>query len=173
MKESKPKLLLVLLATAVHLLPMPFGVSPVGATALYAGTYGPRRGFWAVPLLMLFIGNAVFGFYEPLVMGFVYAGFALSAVIGRWLLSSKRSNARLSLAVILGALVFFVVSNFSVWLAGMYPPTLAGLAACYLNGLPYLGQAVVIDGLFACVIFAAHEALARRAANTGPQVITA
>lgn len=173
MKESKLKYLLVALAAVIHLLPLPFGVSPVGATALYAGATGPRRGYWAVPLLLLLVGNTVFGFYEPLVMGFVYLGFALSAVVARCLLASRRTNARLSVAVVSGALVFFVVSNFSVWLAGMYPPTVAGLLACYLNGLPYLGLAVVVDGLFALAIFAMHDLLLRRYTGRRSQVLTA
>ena len=38
---------LIGLATIIHLTPYPFGVSPVGATALYAGAYGPKRLSWS------------------------------------------------------------------------------------------------------------------------------
>jgi hypothetical protein len=44
----------------------------------------------------------------------------------------------------------------------MYPPTLAGLAECYLNGLPYLGQAALADGAFCFVLFGLHALIERR-----------
>lgn len=71
---------LVGLATVVHLLPHPFGVSPVGAVALYAGAYGGKWSSWLVPLVPLTIAALLTGFYDPVVMAFVFAGFALSTL---------------------------------------------------------------------------------------------
>lgn len=173
MNRLKLQPIVVVLATVVHLLPLPFGVSPVGALALYSGACGPRYGFWLTPLLPLLLGNLIFGFYEPLVLVFVYAGFALSALTGRFLLRRKRTHLRKGVAVGAGAVVFFAVSNFAVWLAGMYAPTVSGLYSCYLNGLPYLGQAVIIDGLFVFAMFALHDRLVARRAAIGEKVIPA
>lgn len=158
--------LLLVIATIVHLMPLPFGVSSIGATALYAGAYGPRRGSWAVPLLLLLAGNLVFGFYDLTVMAFVYAGFALSTFAGRWLLGGKRSYKLFCAAVALGATIFFLVSNFAIWLVGMYPPTIAGLVHCYVNGLPYFGQAMLADAAFCFVLFGLHPLLKRRQQTT-------
>ena len=96
----------LVIATLAHLVPHPFGVSSVGATALYAGAFGNRRYSWAVPLIPLFIGAAVFGFYDPIVMAFVFTGFALSTFAGRWLLSRQRSHIRYGAAVGVGACIF-------------------------------------------------------------------
>ena len=92
--------LLLVLVTAVHLIPHSFGVSPIGATALYAGAYGKLRIAWLVPLMPLFIGDVFGGFYDLTVMAFVYAGFALSALIGRLLLAAHRNSRRFALAVV-------------------------------------------------------------------------
>ena len=35
--------LILVLASIAHLVPHPFGVSSIGATALYAGAYGDKR----------------------------------------------------------------------------------------------------------------------------------
>jgi hypothetical protein len=35
--------LILVLASTAHLVPHPFGVSAIGATALYAGAYGDKR----------------------------------------------------------------------------------------------------------------------------------
>ena len=152
---------LLILVTALHLVPHPFGVSPIGATALYASSYSTPRIFWLVPLIPLFIGDLFGGFYVPIVMLFVYAGFAASALIGRMLLAKQRNPRRLGTAVIVAAVVFYFVSNFSMLLAGYYPPTVAGLIACYVNGLPYLGTAMVADAVYCVLLFGGHALIER------------
>ena len=155
--------LLIALVTVLHLIPHPFGVSPVGATALYAGAYASPRFAWAVPLLPLSLAALVFGFYDPVVMLFVFGGFALSTLVGRWLLGRRRSLPRYGTAVAIGATVFFLVSNFSVWLVGMYPSTVAGLVECYVNGLPYLLTAMLADGVYSFMIFGTHKLIEKQA----------
>lgn len=147
---------LVTLATVLHLVPHPFSVSPVGALALYAGAFGSNRLGWLTPMLPMAVAALVFGLYNPLVMLFVFGGFGLSTLAGRWLLRGKRNYTRFGSAVLLGAFTFYLVSNFSVWLTGMYPPTLAGLTACYIAGLPFFLQAIVADAAYCFVLFGLH-----------------
>ena len=69
-------------------------------------------------------------------MFIVYISFALSVAIGRRLAQS-RTVARIGGAVFLGALQFFVVTNFALWAFGdFYPRTFAGLATCFVNAIP-------------------------------------
>lgn len=153
--------LLLTLAALAHLIPHPFGVSPIGATALHAGAFGSRRTAWLVPLVPLSLGLLWRGWYEPVIMLFVFAGFALSTLIGHVLLGPQRNRKRYAFAVAAAATTFFLVSNFSIWLAGMYPPTAAGLLSCYLNGLPYLGTAILADTFYSLVLFGLHAHIAR------------
>lgn len=154
--------LLIVLVTVIHLAPHPFGVSSIGATALYAGAYGPKRYSWVIPMIPLTVAALLFGFYDVTVMAFVYGGFALSTFAGRWFLARKRNYWRYGAAVAVGASIFFLISNFAVWLVGMYPPTWAGLVQCYINGLPYLGQAAIADAAYCFVLFGLHALIERR-----------
>ena len=151
--------LIVAVASAAHLLPHSFGISPVGATAVYGAAYGRSRLFWLAPLVPLLLGNILFGFYEPLVWVFVYGGFALSSLAARLLLRNGRTVRSYSSAIVAGAVVFFLVSNFSVWLAGYYPQNVAGLVACYINGLPYLALALLVDSAYSLVFVSLHQML--------------
>ncbi|MEO0424952.1 MAG: DUF6580 family putative transport protein [Pseudomonadota bacterium] len=151
----------VFIATLIHLLPHPFGMSPIGALALYSGAHGPKPLAWSVPLVPLTIAALITGFYDPRVMICVFGGFCLATFAGRWLLRKQRSFARYGAAVALGAMVFFLLSNFGMWLYGTYPPTLAGLLACYIAGLPFLLQALVADAAYSLVLFGLHEVLER------------
>ncbi len=153
-------LLLVVVGLA-RFVPHAMNVTPIGATALFAGATCPPRIAWLVPLIPLFLGDALIGFYDPIVMLAVYIGFALSALIGYLLLSRKRSFARYASAVASAALVFYAVSNFGIWYAGMYPPTAAGLLTCYLAGLPFLAASLLGDTCYTIVLFGA-QALALR-----------
>jgi hypothetical protein len=155
------KKLLIGLVTVLHMIPHPFGVSPVGAAALYAGAYGSDKSSWAIPLLPLFVAALVFGFYEPVVMVFVFAGFSLSTLAGRCLLRSDRNLSRFGGAVVAGATIFFLVSNLGNWFAFMQPLTLEGLILCYVNGLPFFGQAILADAAYCFVIFGLHNVIER------------
>jgi len=86
----------------------------------------------------------------------------LSVAIGRGLLFRERTLARLGGSVLLSALVFFLVSNFGVWLASpahAYPHTIEGLLLCYLNGLPFLGGTLAGNAFYGALLFGLVEGL--------------
>ena len=64
-----------------------------------------------LPLAALFAGDLLLGLYQ--LMFIVYLSFAASVAIGRWLAHSRKP-ARIGGAVFLGALQFFVVTNFAL-----------------------------------------------------------
>lgn len=158
---------LLALATVIHLIPHPFGVSPVGAMAIYSGACGDRRYAWAIPFLPLLVANLLFGFYDFTVLFFVYLGFALSSIAG-WILTNRRSAARLTAAAATGAFIFYLVSNFSIWLVGMYPQTTAGLVQCYFNGLPYLGAGIVANLVYGALLFGLHALIEKQEPSALP-----
>jgi hypothetical protein len=83
----------------------------------------------------------------------VYASFLLNVLIGTWL-ANRCSISRIGGAVFLGALQFFLVTNFAAWqLFGTYQHTPAGLAACYIAGLPFFGNTLAGDALYATLFF--------------------
>ena len=155
----------IALATLIHLLPHPFGVSSVGAMALYAGAYGNRRTSWLVPLLPLALGLFITGLYEPIVMIFVFVGFSVATLAGRFV---ARNRSMKRFAVTAGAIAFFIISNLAVWWV-YYPTTVAGLMQCYVNGLPYLGQAMLADAAYCFVLFGLHAVIDKRQ----PETVTA
>ena len=162
------KTIVIAAATLIHLLPHPFGVSSVGALALYGGAYGDKRFSWLVPFIPLALGLLITGLYAPVVLVFVFAGYALSTLAGRWFLRQPRSRGQFGLAITTGALIFYVVSNFAIWWVGYDPATLAGLMQCYVNGLPYLGVAALADAVYCFVLFGLHAWLSRREAEPVP-----
>jgi len=157
------RVLVISLATVMHLLPHPFGVSTVGALALYAGAFGRRPAASLVPLVPLALGLLLTGLYEPIILAAVGLGFVLATFAGRGFLARKRGLGRYGGAVVTGAAIFYLVSNLAVWVV-YYPRNLDGLVACFVNGLPYLGQSMLADAAYCFVLFGFHALLERRKA---------
>ena len=53
--------------------------------------------------------------------------------------------------------LFFLLSNFGVWLAGWYPMTGAGLLSCYAYAIPFFGYTVAGDLLFTVLLFGSYQ----------------
>ena len=151
--------LLIALGVVARLVPHPWNFTPIGALGLFAGANCRPRFAWLVPLCALLVAALVTGFYHPTVMVFVYLGFLAGPLIGRWIIAPRRSAGRIGTAVVVSTTVFFVLSNFGVWLGGFYPPTLSGLVECYVNAIPFYGVMLAGDGFYAVILFGGQEML--------------
>jgi len=153
-------LALIVLAAALRVAPHPWNFTPVGAMALFSGAVlRDRRLAFFFPLLPLFLGDIFIGFHK--LMFVVYASFLVNVAIGHWL-RDRRTIARITLATLLGAIQFFIVTNFAVWaLGGFYPRTVAGLATCYVAGVPFFWNTLAGDAFYVALLFGGF-ALAER-----------
>jgi len=59
--------------------------------------------------------------------------------------------SRLS-GALLGALIFYLISNFGVWITGSYGYTIEGLIACYTLAIPFFGYTLVSTIVFSSII---------------------
>jgi hypothetical protein len=144
---------LVVIAAVSRLLPHPENITPIGALALFSGAcFADRRVALAVPLVALFLGDLVTGLHFMIPV--VYGSFALNVLIGRFWLRRRRVLIPIACATLLGAVQFFVVTNFGLWaLGGYYPRTWQGLVTCYVNAIPYLQRTLLGDMTFVVVLF--------------------
>ncbi len=150
--------LLIIMVVVTRLLPHPMGFTPVGALGLFAGAYVMNRRAWLIPLAVLFISDIFIGFYNPIIMLSVYVSFALSAVLGRYVLSKKRSVLRVGGSAVGSATILFVLSNFTLWATGLYYPlTMEGLTLCFVRAIPFYGNSLMGDLLYSAVLFGTYE----------------
>ena len=64
---------------------------------------------------------------------------------------AKNITTRLTGALV-GALIFFVISNFGVWVSGMYGLTIVGLLNCYTLALPFFAYSIISTTIFSLII---------------------
>jgi hypothetical protein len=67
-----------------------------------------------------------------------------------------------SLAVI-SPMIFFLVSNFGVWIAGSYyAKDISGLMECYFNAIPFYASSAISCILFTALFYFIRSALLKR-----------
>ena len=139
-------------AAVMRLVPHPPNFAPIGAMALFSGTYLGRRPLaFAAPLGALLLSDAIIGFYAG--MAFVYTSVALIVLIG-WAVRVRVSPLRVGAAALASSVAFFVVTNFGTWLSsGMYPHDAAGLVACYVAAIPLFQNTVAGDIVYSALLF--------------------
>ncbi|MCU0959310.1 MAG: hypothetical protein MUF48_04335 [Pirellulaceae bacterium] len=143
--------------------------APVAALALVSG-YFFRSAILAlcVPLAVMGISDWFVGGYHWGVMAVVYAVLAFPVLLRSWLrgtfeLRGRRPAQRLvPLAGLIAcglfsSLVFFVVTNFAVWVAfDTYAMSWSGLAHCYAAAVPFFRYTLAGDLFFGLVLFGTY-----------------
>ena len=152
--------LIVFAIAMFRILPHPPNVSPVAAMALFGGAYfSDRRVAFIVPFLALLLSDVLIGLHDTMV--YVYAGFALTVVIGFWI-GQKLNISRIAIAVLVSSGLFFVITNFGAWAtSGLYPMTAEGLLQAYIAAIPFFQNSLLGNMVFATLLFGGFALLQR------------
>ena len=86
-------------------------------------------------------------------MGVIYGTMVLIAALGL-VLRRKKTVPMVAGTVLAASIVFFLVTNFAVWMMGsLYPMTFQGLVTCYVAAIPFFHWTLLGDAFFATVLF--------------------
>lgn len=168
--------LLIAICTIYRIIPYEMRPEWLGAPqlalAVFAGSVIKNRK-WAfvLPLASMLISDVLMqilhsfdpsfyaGFYKGQLIN--YALILSTTVIGFFI--SERKPAQILAGAIAAPFVFFLLSNFQVWLGSgglMRSKTFAGLMQTYIDGIPFLRTSLVGTVLFSGVFFGIKALLA-------------
>lgn len=176
MKPNQKNLLLasvlILLAAGMRVVNAEthlYHLAPVAAIALFSGSVVRNKGIaLLLPLTATLLADLYFQFFTE-ISGFyglsqllTYGALALIVLLGSGL--KKRSPLRIAGFSVAGSLVFFLLSNFGVWLDQLliapglriYPMSLTGLGQCYLMALPFytpMGTSMFVNSFAGDLLF--------------------
>lgn len=173
---------LILNAAFSRILPHPYNFTPIGAMVLFGAAYFSNKYIALfIPLMAMWISDLVLNntvyssFYKGFVFfsdGFywIYICFILIAGLG-FLLLKKVKITNIFGASLSASLLFFIVSNFGVWLGStVYPQNISGLIACYTAGMPFLGNTVMGDLFYSAILFGLFELAKNRLSVLKPGI---
>ncbi|RMG78398.1 MAG: hypothetical protein D6707_09890 [Bacteroidetes bacterium] len=134
--------------------------SPVAAMALFSGFYlKDKKIALLVPFVSMFLTDIILGFHST--MWAVYLSFAIAVGIGAMLPKANVKN--LILASLSSSVIFYLITNFAVWLgSSFYPQNAAGLIECYVAGLPFFNYTLLGDITFTLSVFGLYAWVEKR-----------
>jgi hypothetical protein len=157
--------MLAIFVAASRLLPHWPNFTPVGAFALFVGVYmRDRRWAFALPLAVLFLSDLILGLH-PLIP-VVYASYAVNVLLGQFI-RNWVNPLSVSLAVLLGSLQFFVLTNLASWL--MVGHTTQGLVENFLLAIPFHRNSLAGDIFYSAMFFGAAALIRIYLANKARQ----
>jgi len=129
-----------------------YNFGPLVAISLFSGAVLKNKSYaYLLPLAAYFISDVYLqlvhhnGFYG-ISQFFVYGGMALVVALGSFM--KKISALRVLGFAIGGSMLFWIVSNFGVFVSGYYGPGLQGFVNTYLAAIPFYNKDGVSTGLF-------------------------
>ena len=182
MKLNKSNLLILfilILACALYRVwdSRPMGFAPQIAMALFAGSISKDKRFaFLFPVLSLFISDLLYQFLYSqglsTIKGF-YSGqwqnyllIASITIIGFFI--NKNKIGQIFVGSLAGAVYFFLISNFMVWVGGgwdinnqPYPRSFSGLMLCYTEAMPFFKWSVLSTLLFNGIFFGSFYLLGK------------
>lgn len=139
-------------AIAGRLIPHAPNFTPIAAMALFGGaTLSNKRLAFVLPLIAMFISDLIIGFHST--MWAVYIAFAITVFIGTKI-NGKVNPLNVITASIASSSLFFIITNFAVWLGStFYPQNLSGLVECYIAAIPFFNNGLVGDLFYSGILF--------------------
>lgn len=145
-------IIMIFAAAFTRLIPHPPNFTAVGAIALFGGAYfSDKRFALIIPITAMLLTDLIIGFHD--VMLSVYLSFLL--IVGIGIVLSRNIKLRnVAAASLLSSILFFVITNFQVWLQStLYPKDISGLIACYVAAIPFFHYSLLGDLFFVGVLF--------------------
>ena len=166
-------LVFLVVGAVVRLLPHPSNVTPLTAMALLAGAQFRPLAAIGLAVGAMWLGDVALGWGVQNLMG--YPALALTALVGArlqrmfsasgvWHRRCLTPNCTaVAVASLSGSTLFFLLSNFGVWLEGwLYPRTWEGLVTCYVAGLPFYRNQLLGDLGYTALFFGGVALMSRR-----------
>tara|TARA_Y100000590_G_scaffold281495_1_gene316653 strand:+ start:59 stop:592 length:534 start_codon:yes stop_codon:yes gene_type:complete len=165
---------IIFLAAVSRLLPHPPNFTPIMAIGFLGGLFLKNYRFvYAIPLLAMLSSDIVleifYGYGFHVMMPFVYGGIIMCTFMG------SRLNMYSKVPKVIGytltsSFIFFLVSNFGVWLYG-YPKTVTGFISCYTLALPFYKNALAGDLFYTVAIFGLYVLYQNLISNVASDIV--
>tara|TARA_B000000441_G_C21697960_1_gene323993 strand:+ start:524 stop:1015 length:492 start_codon:yes stop_codon:yes gene_type:complete len=142
MNYLKISIAIFLALAASRFVPHPPNFTSLLALSFYVPAILGRK-FLPSLLISFIITDFIIGFHN--VVFFTWGSVILIGIISKFFLKSIFS--RLS-GALMGAVIFFLFSNFGVWINGMYGYSLDGLILCYTMAIPFFSYSLISTLIF-------------------------
>lgn len=155
----------------MRLLPHPANFIPIGALALFSGTYIKSRWGILLPVAVMAFSDMIIGMHSLYLV--TWGSFLLIGMIGWWV-RSKKSMVRILSGTVMGSVLFYLLTNFAVWLfTPLYAKTAVGLVQCYYMAIPFFRNTALGDLFYVGVFFGLYVVVRKTVKLRQKQIVRA
>ncbi|MEO6539004.1 MAG: DUF6580 family putative transport protein [Ferruginibacter sp.] len=162
--------LLILIAATSRVVLYPHNFSPVIGMAIFAGAIiKDKKLAFILPLAAMLLSDLMFEVFN-IAPGFwgwgQLIGYGILALITVFAFTLKKINVINVVGYsIASSLLFFFLSNSSVWLFDKitYPQNFSGWMQCLAAGIPFLKNGMVADLTYSAILFGSYYLMQRSA----------
>ena len=131
---------------ASRFIPHPPNFTSLIALSFYIPAIFGRK-YIAAVILSFFLTDLIIGFHS--VTFFTWGSVLLIGLIAKFFINSISMRI---FGPLVGALIFFIISNFGVWIQGSYGYSIEGLITCYVMAIPFFHYTVISTLIFSIII---------------------
>ena len=146
MKYIKVGLSILLALSASRFIPHPPNFTSLIALSFYVPAF---FGIRYIPLVMisLVFTDIIIGLHSAVL--FTWGSVFIIGYLAKYLYKSTMYRF---LGAFFSASIFYIISNFGVWLNGAYGYSFEGLIECYFMAIPFFGYTLTSTIIFALII---------------------
>ena len=140
--------------------------TPIAAMALFgAAVLNDKRLAIVIPFAAMFISDILLqlvngtGFHNQMFL--VYGCTIFSSLIG-FQIRENLNFKTIFLATLAGAILFFITTNFGVWMLGYYAYNLSGLTQCFELAIPFFRGTITGDLFYSLVFFGSYSLIKKQ-----------
>ena len=142
----------IVVACLIRLAPHPPNFTPILSIALFSGFIFRNKLGFILPMSIMVLTDFFIGNYQMSV--WVYSSLFLIYFISK---NYEKFNLSLTLKIsVIGSFLFFIITNFGVWIVG-YPKSFSGILACYYAALPFYKNTLLSTLAYSTMFYFVYE----------------
>ncbi len=149
-------IILIFILVFSRLIPHPPNFTPIISASIIGGYLFKKVNISLfIVLSSMILSDLFIGFHKTIFFTYLSL-FIIIVIFSR--INNIINKKNLFLFGIIGSLIFFLISNFGVWLVGdLYEKNLTGLISCYLLAIPFLKNSILSTIIFLYLVYWAHS----------------
>lgn len=160
MNYIKGIIFITLILVLSRIIPHPPNFTPILAGIIFLPFIKKDLAFSIIaPLAAMLISDLIIGMHS--LMLWTYAPIIFLSCLTYYF--NQDSILRIGTLAVVSPMVFFLVSNFGVWISGSsYTEDMSGLIECYFNAIPFYASSAISCLLFTALFYFLRLALLKR-----------
>ena len=131
--------LFLIIGVLMRIIPFAPNFTPLLSIALLSALYTKNKYFAILPILIMLISDFFIGNHITAI--WVYVSLLSIFILGYFM--NKISYVSILSYSILSSILFFIISNFGVWITGGYSYDFNGLITCYIAAVPFYKNTLI------------------------------